>query len=50
VRSLEDPRAFLEFDQVFTPLLRENSRFRDAFADASTALADHGSVGAMERV
>lgn len=50
VRSLEDPRAFLEFDQVFTPRLRESSRFGDAFADASAALAEHGSIGAMERV
>jgi mannitol 2-dehydrogenase len=50
VRSLSDPRAFLEFDQVFTPCLRESSRFRDAFADASAALAEHGSMGAMERL
>jgi mannitol 2-dehydrogenase len=50
VRSLEDPRAFLEFDQVFTPRLRESSRFAGAFADASAALAVHGSIGAMERL
>jgi mannitol 2-dehydrogenase len=50
VRSLDDPRAFLEFDQVFTPHLRESSRFGDAFAAAVTALAEHGSVGAMERL
>ncbi len=50
VRSLEDPRAFLEFDQVFTRRLRESSRFGDAFSDASAALAEHGSIGAMERL
>ena len=48
VRSLEDARAFLEFDQVFTRRLRESSRFGDAFADASASLAEHGSIGAME--
>jgi mannitol 2-dehydrogenase len=48
VRSFEDPRAFLEFDQVFTPRVRESSRFGDAFADASAALAEHGSIGAMK--
>jgi mannitol 2-dehydrogenase len=50
MRSLEDPRAFLEFDQVFTHRLRQSSRFGDAFADASAALAEHGSIGAMERL
>jgi mannitol 2-dehydrogenase len=50
LRSVGDPRAFLEFDQVFTPRLRESSRFRDAFAAAGTAVAEHGSVAAMERL
>jgi mannitol 2-dehydrogenase len=49
-RSLADPAAFLEFDQVFTPRLRDSGRFRDAFAEAADALADHGSIGAMERL
>ena len=35
VRSLDDPRAFLAFDQVFPPGLRESERFAAAFADAS---------------
>jgi mannitol 2-dehydrogenase len=48
VRSLDDPRAFLEFDQVFTPRLRESERFGAAFAAASSALAERGSIGAME--
>jgi mannitol 2-dehydrogenase len=49
-RSIADPPAFLEFDQVFTPRLRESERFRDAFVAASTALAERGSVGAMQRL
>jgi mannitol 2-dehydrogenase len=49
-RSLDDPRAFLAFDLVFTPRLRENERFVDAFAAASGELAAHGPVGAMERL
>jgi mannitol 2-dehydrogenase len=48
VRSLDDPRAFLEFDQVFTPPLRESERFGAAFAHASGELAARGSVGAMQ--
>ena len=50
VRSLEDPRAFLELDQVFAPRLRESNRFAEAFAEASAALAEHGSIGALERL
>jgi mannitol 2-dehydrogenase len=50
VRSMADPQAFLEFDQVFTPRLRESTRFRDAFVDAGDALAAHGAIGAIERL
>jgi mannitol 2-dehydrogenase len=50
VRSLDDPRAFLAFDLVFTPRLRESGRFGDAFAVASRELAARGSIGAMERL
>jgi mannitol 2-dehydrogenase len=50
IRSMDDPRAFLEFDQVFTPRLRESDRFGDAFAAASRDLAERGSIGAMERL
>src|SRR5207253_2275732 len=32
VRSLADPPAFLDFDAVFTPRLRESDRFGEAFA------------------
>jgi mannitol 2-dehydrogenase len=49
-RSLGDPLAFLEFDDVFTPRLRESDRFGDAFVKASTALVERGSVGAIERL
>jgi mannitol-1-phosphate/altronate dehydrogenase len=48
VRSLEDPREFLEFDQVFTSRLRYSERFGAAFAAASRSLAERGSIGAME--
>jgi mannitol 2-dehydrogenase len=50
VRSLDDPRAFLQFDEVFTPRLRESDRFADAFAQASRELAARGSVGAMQNL
>jgi mannitol 2-dehydrogenase len=50
LRSLDDPRAFLEFEEVFTPRLRESERFGDAFAAATRDLADLGSIGAMENV
>jgi mannitol 2-dehydrogenase len=46
--SLDDPRAFLEFDQVFTPRLCESDRFGDAFVGAARELEARGSVGAME--
>jgi mannitol 2-dehydrogenase len=48
VQSLDDPRAFLALDEVFTPPLRESERFGDAFADASRRLADGGPLGAMQ--
>jgi mannitol 2-dehydrogenase len=50
VRSLDDPHAFLEFDQVFTPRLRESDRFHAAFGAAAAALAERGSIGAIEQL
>ena len=50
VRSLADPRAFLEFDAVFTPRLRESDRFGKAFAAATRELAARGSVGALDQL
>jgi mannitol 2-dehydrogenase len=49
-RSTADPRAFLEFDQVFTPPLRESDRFGAAFQTATRELAARGSVGALEQL
>ncbi|HEX4525376.1 MAG TPA: mannitol dehydrogenase family protein [Gaiellaceae bacterium] len=50
LRSLDDPNAFLELEEVFTPALRESGRFRDSFTAASRSLRENGSVGAIERV
>ena len=47
-RSLASPQALLEFKEVFTPRLRQSSRFGNAFVDANNALAERGPVGAME--
>ena len=49
-RSLTEPLAFLDLDEVFTPRLRANARFRDAFATAAADLASVGSLGAIENV
>jgi mannitol 2-dehydrogenase len=48
--ALEEPLLFLELDDVFTPPLRSSPRFRDAFELESRSLADHGPLGAIERV
>ena len=50
VRSLDDPQAFLELPDVFTPALRGSARFRDAFAHAAGSLAEAGPLGAIERL
>jgi mannitol 2-dehydrogenase len=49
-RSLADPLAFLELEEVFTPSLRESQRFRDAFAANADALERLGPLGAIENV
>jgi mannitol 2-dehydrogenase len=49
-RSLQDPLAFIELDEVFTPPLRGSARFRDAFAHAAGSLAELGPLGAIERL
>jgi mannitol 2-dehydrogenase len=49
-RSLQDPLAFLDLADVFTPPLRDSARFRDAFADAAGSLAEFGPLGAIERL
>jgi mannitol 2-dehydrogenase len=50
IRSLDDPLAFLDLDEVFTPALRESRRFRESFAGASRSLAENGSLTAIERL
>jgi mannitol 2-dehydrogenase len=49
-RSLAEPLAFLELDEVFTPQLRASERFRDAFAGATAQLARVGPAAAIESV
>jgi hypothetical protein len=47
-RSLVDPLAFLELEEVFTPPLRDSARFRNAFAANGAALEALGPLGAIE--
>jgi mannitol 2-dehydrogenase len=49
-RSLADPLAFLELDEVFPPQLRTSERMRDAFAAAAADLSRLGPLGAIENV
>jgi mannitol 2-dehydrogenase len=49
-RSLSDPLAFLELEEVFTPRLRMSERFRAAFAGEAASLAQVGPLGAIEDV
>jgi mannitol 2-dehydrogenase len=49
-RSLANPAAFLELEEVFTPILRGDSRFRVEFAAAAADLVEHGPHRAIERV
>jgi mannitol 2-dehydrogenase len=49
-RSMAEPLAFLELDEVFTPGLRASERFRDAFAAAAADLSSLGPLGAIENV
>jgi mannitol 2-dehydrogenase len=47
-RSIAEPLAFLELDEVFTPALRTSQRFRDTFAAAAAELAELSPLGAMD--
>jgi mannitol 2-dehydrogenase len=49
-RALEEPLAFLELAEVFTPRLRGSARFQEAFVQAADSLAAHGPLGAIERL
>jgi mannitol 2-dehydrogenase len=48
-RSLDDPVAFLELDEVFTPPLRDSERFRRTFVAAASELAEAGPLAAASR-
>lgn len=50
VRSLDNPIAFLGVADVFPPSLRDNERFREAFASATRSLATFGPIGAVEKL
>jgi mannitol 2-dehydrogenase len=47
-RSLVDPLAFFDLEEVFTQSLRESERFRDAFATNAATLETLGPLGAIE--
>jgi mannitol 2-dehydrogenase len=49
-RSLADPLAFLELEEVFTPPLRNSARFREAFEVTSRQLAEAGPLPALEQL
>ena len=46
-QALDDPRAFLELELVFTPHLRESERFTDAFVRAYADVAGRGPIAAL---
>jgi mannitol 2-dehydrogenase len=49
-RSLAEPSAFLDLEEVFTPLLRSSTRFRDEFTAAAENLEELGPHRAIERL
>jgi mannitol 2-dehydrogenase len=46
--ALADPVAFLEFDAVFPPAVKDSARFRAEFSQAYRRIAEHGPVAAMQ--
>jgi mannitol 2-dehydrogenase len=50
VRSLDEPGAFLSFAEVFPLSLRDDERFREAFAGATRNLASLGPIAAAEKL
>ncbi len=46
-QALNDPLAFLDFDAVFPPALRDNERFRKTFALMAQRLDEMGPLRAM---
>jgi mannitol 2-dehydrogenase len=49
-RSLVEPSAFLDLVEVFTPLLRSSTRFRDEFTAAAENLEERGPHRTIERL
>jgi mannitol 2-dehydrogenase len=47
-RAVAHPVAFLDFDAVFAPEVRESLRFRSEFATAYRRIAEHGPIAAMQ--
>jgi mannitol 2-dehydrogenase len=50
VHSVDDPVAFLGLAGVFPPSIRDDERFREAFASATRILAALGPIGAVEKL
>jgi mannitol 2-dehydrogenase len=50
VQSVDDPVAFLGLAEVFPPSIRDDERFREAFARATRILAALGPIGAIEKL
>ncbi|HEX6715363.1 MAG TPA: mannitol dehydrogenase family protein [Thermoleophilaceae bacterium] len=46
--ALEDPTAFLDFDAVFPPPVKNSARFRAVFAESYRRVAEDGPIAAME--
>ena len=46
--AVADPVAFLEFDAVFAPEVKDSSRFRAQFSAAYRRIAEHGPIAAMQ--
>ncbi len=46
--ALEDPAAFLDLSEVFTPALSGSERFRDTFVAAYSRIAEEGPLAAMD--
>lgn len=47
--AMSDPRAFLDYAEVFPPAIRDSPRFVESFADAYVAVAEQGPLTAMAR-
>jgi mannitol 2-dehydrogenase len=45
--ALTDPARFLDFDRVFSPAVRDDERFREAFVAAYRSIADRGALETM---